>query len=272
VIIFCSAIGKIYIINFDDVEELFHENEAANNNDLIDLSQIDFSRLYLDSKIIEKYSLKKLKNNMQQSCMMIGQEGLLVCGYNEGLLCVWDLNRILYNVIEQKRFLCNFEQFLIFLEYIHNQLIQICEFNNKIGSHFLTGSIDGTVLIWKIQHHGLQHFRTLENPSAVYNISTLISKKDVISGNVATYNLNIQKNNFVYPIYSIFKISDNEKKTRCCVNAAAWTCKNNYVVVVISSKPRKKTVYNANRNMSNYQSSINNNENSNIVLGNLKLL
>ena len=242
VVIFCSANGKIYIINFDEVEELFNESEAVNNNDLIDLSQIDISRLYLESKIIEKYSLKKIKNNMQQSCMMVGPQGLLVCGFNEGLLCVWDLNKILLNIIDNKRFLCNFEQYLIFLEYVHSSLIQICEFNNKTGTHFLTGSIDGSVLIWKIQFPALEDFRRKENPSSCYNISSLINQKEIISGSMIANSIACKKNNFVYPIFSIFKISDNEKRTRCSVNAATWTCNNNYVVVVISSKPRKKTV------------------------------
>jgi len=202
---------------------------------------------------------------------MIGPDGLLVCGYNEGLLCVWDFNKILHNIIDQKRFLCNFEQYLIFLEYIHNQLIQICEFNNKSGSHFLTGSIDGTVLIWKIQHFALQHFRSIDNPSCEYNISTLINQKDTISSNMGVNISNSQKNNFAYPIFSIYKISDSEKRTRCSVNAAAWTCKNNYVVVIISSKPRKKTGAHVNKNNSNICNDNSNicNDNSNIILGGL---
>lgn len=264
VLIFCSANGKIYFINFEEVEELFNEFEAANNNDLVDLSQIDISRLYLESKIIEKYSLKKVKNNIQQSCMMIGQQGLLVCGFSEGLLCVWDLNKILHNIINQKRFLCNFEQYLIFIEYIHNSLIQICEFSNKTGTHFLTGSIDGTVLIWKIQFPALEHFRTLENPATTYNISTLINQKDIISGSMMINNANSQKNNFLYPIFSIFKISDIEKRTRCSVNAAAWTCGNNYVVVIISSKPRKKAGVQANKSQ-NMNTNINNIESGNQI-------
>jgi len=152
---------------------------------------------------------------------------------------------------------------------VHNQLIQICEFNNKCGSHFLTGSIDGTVLIWKIQHHGLNNFRSLENPSSVYNISTLISQKDVISGSLGFHDALSVRNNFVYPIFSIFKISDSDKRTRCSVNAAAWTCKNNYVVIIISSKPRKKTGPYANRNANNAQS-LNANGNENFYNLNLK--
>lgn len=263
ILIFCSCMGKIYILNFEEIKELFKENEDSNNNELVDLSQIEINRLYLESKIIERYSLKKQKNNMQQSCMVAGGDGLLINGYNEGLLCIWDLKKILKEVIDNKRFLCNFEQYLIFLEYVHNAMIHICEFNNTIGSHFITGSIDGSVLIWKIQNDALEHFRQLANPASTYNISSLIHQRDIISGNMSTNLSNTKKNNFTYPIFNIFKISDTDKRTRCSVNAAAWTCQNNYLVAMISSKPKRK-------NQSNKQQNIQNQSNGNLNGKNLK--
>jgi hypothetical protein len=244
--------GKIYIINFEEIKEVFKENEDNNSNDTIDLSQIEINRLYLESKIIERYSLKKQKNNIQQSCMVAGGNGLLINGYNEGLLCIWDLKKILKEVIDNKRFLCNFEQYLIFLEYVHNAMIHICEFDKFQGSHFITGSIDGNVLIWKIQSEALDYFRTLENPAHTYNISSLINTKDFISGNMSINLSNSQKNNFTYPIFNIFKISDTDKRTRCSVNAAAWTCQNNYLIALISSKPKRKNQSSKQQNHNNY--------------------
>jgi WD40 repeat protein len=266
--------GKIHILNFEEIKEVFKENENNKSNDTIDLSQIEINRLYLESKIIERYSLKKQKNNMQQSCMVAGGDGLLINGYNEGLLCIWDLKKILKEIIDNKRFLCNFEQYLIFLEYVHNAMIHICEFNKITGpgSHFITGSIDGNVLIWKIQSEALDHFRTLENPSHTYNISSLINTKDIISRNMSINISNSQKNNFTYPIFNIFKISETDKRTRSSVNACAWTCQNNYLIALISSKPKgkKQTSKQQNQNQNqNHNENPNHNQNQNQSFGNL---
>jgi hypothetical protein len=208
VVISNSSTGKIFLFDLEKVaegEKKIQQNPHEYENEMI------ISKIYFDKKIMEKFFLKKVKNNLQQSCMAVHKTpGILICGYNEGLICVWDIRRILDIVIKNDKFLYDFEKYILFLEYAHNSLVHISEFN-KVGDYFITAGIDGHVLIWKVQENILKLQRRGQKPEDAY------------------------------PIFSIFKISENEERIRCSVNVAIWSTHNNYVVSIISSKSRKKT-------------------------------
>ncbi len=203
VIIASSVSGKLFIFELEKIirESCKMQKEEYENENLV-------SKIYFDKRIIEKYNLKK--NKLQLSSQVAHNfYGILVCGFNEGIMCVWDLDKILKGCLEQKKFLHEFENFVIFLECVHDSLIHLAEFNKR-GDYFISGSVDGLVLVWKVQENILNQFR-LGLPTEPY-----------------------------YPIYSVYRITEGENKVKCNVNAVTWSSGNNYVAALISSRNRKK--------------------------------
>ncbi len=89
-IIAISSAGKIYAFNIEYV---------INNDDY------DIVKFWFDKVIIEKYGLKRIK---LQHASMTTNGGLLVCGFNDGLVCVWDLDMILEHSVKNRRNLYDF--------------------------------------------------------------------------------------------------------------------------------------------------------------------
>jgi WD40 repeat protein len=221
VIICSSSDGKIFLFNLNTVIQKLSQKNSDPPTEYENETFI--SRIYFDKKIVEKFNLKKIKNNLKISCMTAhNKSGILVCGYNEGVICVWDIEKILHAIIINNKFVHEFERYILFLEYVHSSVIQISEFNKK-GDYFITGSIDGCVLIWKVKEDVIKKMRTS-------NSSTLSESSET----------------GIYPIFSIFRLTENENKTRCSVNAATWSSNNNYVIAMISSRNKKKTQGNSN--------------------------
>ena len=71
-------------------------NVAILNNQFI----YDIIKFWFDKVIIEKYGLKRIK---LQHASMTSNGGLLVCGFNDGLVCVWDLEMILEHSVKNRR-------------------------------------------------------------------------------------------------------------------------------------------------------------------------
>lgn len=210
IIIASSVSGKLFIFDLNKIIPLSYD-EQGNPSPPEYENEAILNKVYFDKKIYEKYPmLKKVKNSLQHTCMAAhNRSGILVCGFNEGLICVWDLEKILDAVIMNDKFIFEFEKYLLFLEYAHNSLIQISEFN-KLGNYFISASVDGNVLIWKILDDVLAQMRVGVSSSGLY------------------------------PIYSIFKLTEDENRIRSCVNAATWSSKNNYIIALISSRKKKK--------------------------------
>jgi len=149
--------------------------------------------------------------------MTVNSGGLLICGFFEGIVCIWDLNKILNTVINQRKFLYDFEKYILFLEYVHTNTIQICDFN-KSGKNFFTASLDGNVNIWKTQDEVIEKLR-LKNSSAV----------------------NRYEKDYQYPVYILAKMSEDENtRNKCSVNATCWSCSDSYVISIISSRLKKR--------------------------------
>ena len=217
ILIIISISGKIYFISLDDLND--------DENDIFP------GKFYLDRNIIEKKNLKKNKQIQQSSVAVNNKMEILVCGYNDGLICVWDIKRIFDDSIKNKKFISDFSSYVLFLEYVHNSMVQFAEFCSS-GKFFITASVDGSVIIWTVKDYIINLMR----------INILESKKIPI---------------LEFPIYCIQTITESEDRVRSCVNVAMWTKKNNYVVIIISSKPRKKYI----NEVKNNQKEINNNQN-----------
>ena len=217
ILIIISISGKIYFLSLDDLND--------EENDIFP------GKFYFDRNIIEKKNLKKNKQIQQSSVAVNNKMEILVCGYNDGLICVWDIKRIFDDSIKNKKFILDFSSYVLFLEYVHNSMVQFAEFCSS-GKYFITASVDGSVIIWTVKDYIINLMR----------INILESKKIPI---------------LEFPIYCIQTITESEDRVRSSVNVAMWTKKNNYVVIIISSKPRKKYI----NEVKNNQNKIDNKEN-----------
>ena len=230
IILVCSQSGKIYYINLD----FLNFNNNVNNFDSNNNSNSNIGKFYFDKKIIEIYNLKKVRSIELKSISFNNSIGIIVCGYNDGLISVWDINSILNYSIIKKKFILEFNQYIFFLDYIHDSTVHIVEFNSNNNDYFLTGGVDGLVLIWYV-------------------------KKDVISG---IRNKNFFKKNS--SIICIYKIEESSDRIRCSVNVSIWSKIKNYVISIISSKPRKKGIHSNLNNNNNNNNNVNNNNNMDI--------
>jgi WD40 repeat protein len=214
IIIACSETGKIFTF---DLASALNESNLMDDYDTGNL----ITKFWFDKTIVEKHNLKKIKNSLQLTSMAVSPLGILVCGFNEGILSIWDLDRILNVTIVNKKFLIDFDRYLIFLEYTHSSLVHLTDFNKK-GNYFYTGSTDGSVLVWKVHADIIQQIRQ----------ANVVVDKTV--------------RDYVFPVYSIFNIKESDGRVRCQVNAVIWSCCDNFIISLISSKKRKRTLNNPN--------------------------
>ena len=196
--------GKMYFIDMDI-------NDSTNE----EYKNIFPIKFHIDKTIQDNYNLGKTKSLELSGMSSDDFNGLLVSGFHDGLVCIWDTNRILNAAIQKREFLYNFTQYVFYAQLCHRTTVQLVEFSPD-KTHFLTGSLDGTVLVWKIF------------PELIASI-----RKD--------YYLKKEINIFNrIPVSNITTICESEDRIKCSVNVAAWTKKNNYIIAMISSKPRKK--------------------------------
>lgn len=226
IIIISSLSGKIYFFDLDV--------EIKNNFSYIEDSFP--TKFYFDKKIIEKYELKKTKSMQQTSTVCNSKSGLLVCGYSDGIMCVWNMEEILDDSILKRKFIHEFDKYVLFLDYVHSSVIHLSEFSSN-HEHFITGSMDGNVLVWTVKMQTIAYIRQM-------------------------HRLNKPLKFFEFPIICESKISESEERTRCSVNVVIWTKSSNYVVAIISSKQRKRLIENKNKQSGN--NNINNNANNTI--------
>ena len=205
IIIASSLSGKLYIIDLN--EEI--QNNFSNDEDTFP------TKIYFDKQIIEKYDLKKIKTIHQTSTVANNQCGLLISGFGDGLMSVWDIQTILDDHFKKHKFIHEFEKYVIFLEYVHNSVIHLSEFSSN-NEYFITGSMDGNVLVWLVRKDKLINIRNIRNSNKTIMIP------------------------YDFPIYCVSTISESEDRTRCNVNVVIWTKNSNYVVAIISSKQRKR--------------------------------
>ena len=184
-------------------------------------------KCHIDKSIQENYNLGKTKSFELSGMSSDDYNGLLVSGFHDGLVCIWDTQRLLDIAIKNKEFLANFTQYVFYAEFCHRTTVHLIEFSPD-KTHFLTGSLDGTVLVWRIV------------PELVDSI-----RKDYYINRKMNYNDRI-------PVCTLTTICESEDRIKCSVNVATWTKKNNYIIAMISSKPRKKA-----QNLNNNNNNIN---------------
>ena len=196
--------GKMYFIDMD-----INENTDEEYKNVFPI------KFHIDKTIQENYNLGKTKTPELSGMSSDDYNGLLVSGFHNGLVCIWDTTRILDAAIQKREFLHNFTQYVFYAQLCHRTTVQLVEFSPD-KTHFLTGSLDGTVLVWKIF------------PELISSI-----RKD--------YYLKREINLFNnIPVSNITTICESEDRIKCSVNVATWTKKSNYIIAMISSKPRKK--------------------------------
>ena len=160
--------------------------------------------------------MKGQRNSLILNSSAVGKKGLQIIGFNNGLICVWDIDKIVDDIYNKKKQLYDYEKYLLFLEFVHNDVTHFLEFN-KNNTEFLTGSLDGNILVWKINDE-------------------IISK---MRKGLQTTNKNDK--DYIYPVFVSKKINEDEKlKTKCSVSACCWTSNFNYIICLISSKNKKK--------------------------------
>ena len=96
----------------------------------------------------------------------------------------------------------------------HRTTVHLIEFSPD-KTHFLTGSLDGTVLVWRIIPEMIESIRK------EYYIDRKINFSDRI------------------PVSTLTTINESEDRIKCSVNVATWTKKNNFIIAMISSKTKK---------------------------------
>ena len=192
IIIASSLSGKLYIIDLN--EEI--QNNFSNDEDTFP------TKIYFDKQIIEKYDLKKIKTIHQTSTVANNQCGLLISGFGDGLMSVWDIQTILDDHFKKHKFIHEFEKYVIFLEYVHNSVIHLSEFSSN-NEYFITGSMDGNVLVWLVRKDKLINIRNIRNSNKTIMIP------------------------YDFPIYCVSTISESEDRTRCNVNVVIWTKNSN---------------------------------------------
>ena len=196
--------GKMYFIDMDI-------NESTDE----EYKNIFPIKFHIDKTIQDFYNLGRTRTIELSGMSSDDYNGLLVSGFHDGLVCIWDTTRILDAAIQKREFLHNFTQYVFYAQLCHRTTVQLVEFSPD-KTHFLTGSLDGTVLVWKIF------------PELIISI-----RKD--------YYLKKEINVFNrIPVSNITTICESEDRIKCSVNVATWTKKNNYIIAMISSKARKK--------------------------------
>ena len=172
-------------------------------------------KFHVDKSIQEHYKLGRTKSSELSGMSSDDYNGLLVSGFHDGLVCIWDTTRLLDVGIKKKEFLANFNQYVFYAQLCHRTTVHLIEFSPD-KTHFLTGSLDGTVLVWKIIPEIIDSIRK------EYQIDRKIDFSERI------------------PVSTLAYINESEDRIKCSVNVATWTKKNNYIIAMISSKPRKK--------------------------------
>ncbi len=123
----------------------------------------------------------------------VGKTGLQIIGFQDGLICVWDIERIVDDVFGNRKQLYDFEKYLLFLEYVHNNITHFLEFN-KQNTQFFSGSVDGNNLIWKINEDVIKNMRK------------------------GTQTMNKYDKDYLYPVVVLKKINEDDKvKTICLI-------------------------------------------------------
>ena len=173
-------------------------------------------KFHIDKTIQDNYNLGKTRSLELSGMNSDDYNGLLVSGFHDGLVCIWDTTRILDAAIQKREFLHNFTQYVFYAQLCHRTTVQLVEFSPD-KTHFLTGSLDGTVLVWKI-------FPELINS---------IRKDYYLKREINCFNR--------IPVSNITTICESDDRIKCTVNVASWTKKSNYIIAMISSKGRKKT-------------------------------
>ena len=196
--------GKIYFIDMDI-------NESTDE----EYKNIFPIKFHIDKTIQEYYNLGKTRSLDLSGMSSDDYNGLLVSGFHDGLVCIWDSTRILDAAIQKREFLHNFVQYVFYAQLCHKTTVQLVEFSPD-KTHFLTGSLDGTVLVWRI----------------FPELIAAIRKDYYLKKEISTFNR--------IPVGNITTICESEDRIKCSVNVAVWTKKSNYIIVLISSKPRKK--------------------------------
>ena len=106
-------------------------------------------KFHVDKSIQEHYKLGRTKSAELSGMSSDDYNGLIVSGFQDGLVCIWDTTRLLDNGIKNKEFLANFVQYVFYAELCHRTTVHLIEFSPD-KTHFLTASLDGTVLVWRI--------------------------------------------------------------------------------------------------------------------------
>ena len=117
--------------------------------------------------------------------------------------------------IQRRQPLSNFTKFVLYAQLCHRTTVQLIEFSPD-KTHFLTGSLDGTVLVWRILTHVI----------AVIRKEFFINPESHLCNQI--------------PVNTLTTINESEDRIKCSVNVATWTKKNHYIIAMISSKARKK--------------------------------
>ena len=206
-------------------------------------------KIHIDKSIQESYNLGRTKSSELSGMSSDDYNGLLVSGFHDGLVCIWDTYRLLDIAIKKQEILINFTQYVFYAQLCHRTTVHLIEFSPD-KTHFLTGSLDGTVLVWRIIPEIVDSIRK------EYFIDRKINFSDRI------------------PVSTLTTICESDDRIKCSVNVATWTKKNNYIIAMISSKPRKKARL-ENNNMNEqelYEEDINNKKRtSSLIVYSLKL-
>lgn len=192
-------------------------NSAEDNSDYSKESSDIYHKVSFDNTIYDIHiDLKRNKQNLKMSSMNLC-DGLLAGGFNHGFLCIWDFHKIIKTVYLKKKCLNKMIDYLLFLHAPHLKIIQIIEFSKK-KDKLLTGSVDGNVLIWDVKFDVIKKFR-----EGIYSYRTF-------SPDTADY--------FVYSLFILGSITENDTVKNPSVNVAIWTCHDNFITAIISSKKK----------------------------------
>ena len=197
--------GKMYVIDMD-IQNSKDEN----------YKKIFPIKFYVDKTIQEKYCLGKIMKSLELRGMCSDDtNGLLISGFQDGLVCIWDTTRILDVSIKNRKTLDNLSHFVFYAQLCHKTTVHLIEFSPD-KTHFLTGSLDGTVLVWRIL-------------------------PDVVASIRKEYFINPETNlTHRVPVNTLKTINESEDRIKCSVNVATWTKGNHYIIAMISSRQRKK--------------------------------
>jgi hypothetical protein len=104
----------------EDINLIKNNLDDSYSELLCDLfSLVGLKRLDLSHNNFNKSSAKKIKNNLRISCMSAhNKSGILVCCYNEGVMCVWDIEKILQAIINNNKFVHEFEKYSPEMRYV----------------------------------------------------------------------------------------------------------------------------------------------------------